>query len=177
MRLGTSMTSLLWLLRPYTTIASHSRRGAIVHWHGGLLLRNLALCIRMSISVAWGLLATIGASVIIRMTIVTTSWLRDVWDHLHSPRHYSCRATASGSIRGCGRPPKPLGELLEECATDIVGGNMNSISNSKDDQGAFRGKRKARVRSIETSTGGFLNLSNSDTSFANDRTNQNVRDQ
>jgi hypothetical protein len=143
-RLGTNMASLLRLLRTYATVAGNGWRAAIVHWYGSrLLLRDLALSIRMSIGIAWCGLPTVRAPVVIWVAIVSASWLGHVWNHLHSSRHYSRRATASRGVRRCRGSSKPLRELLKEGASDIVGGNMNGISNAEDDEGTFCRKRKA----------------------------------
>jgi hypothetical protein len=85
----------------------------------------------MAIGVSWSVVATIWAAVVVGMTITTTSWLRHVWDHLHASRNYSCWTATSGSVGRCCRSPKSLRELLKKRATDIVGGNVNSISNAK----------------------------------------------
>ena len=107
-RLRSGMASLRRLLRAHASIASNGRRCAVVHWHGGLLLRYVALSIRMSISIARSWLTTVGTAVVIWMPIVTARRLGHVWHYLHPPGNNSCRPTTSGSVSRCSRSPKPL---------------------------------------------------------------------
>jgi len=133
-RLRTSVASCLWLLWPNTSVARNNGRATVVHWHGRLLLRNLTLSIRMAVSVARGVVPTVDATVMIRVAIITTSWLGYVRYYLHSSRDYSSRTAASGSISRCCRPSKPFRKLLKERATNIVGCDVNGISNTKHDK-------------------------------------------
>lgn len=54
---------------------------------------------------------------------------------------------------------------------------MDSIGNSHHDQRTLGGRRETRVGSVQASTGRFLDLLDPGTAFANDGTNQNVRDE
>jgi hypothetical protein len=68
---------------------------------------------------------------IVRMAIISTSGLRDVWHDLHPPRNNTSRTTTPSSIGRRSRTSKSLSELLEKCATNIVCGDVNSIGYAK----------------------------------------------
>jgi hypothetical protein len=111
------------------------------------------------------------------MTILAPSWLRNVRNDLHTTWHDTGRATATSGICRGGRATESLSELLNESDGDIVGCDVNSVSNTKDHKGSLSRQRKARVRCIKTGTRGFLDFANANTRFANDGSNQDVRDE
>jgi hypothetical protein len=124
---------------------------------------------------------TVGVRVVtlegVRMTILTASRLRNVWDDLHATRHSTSRTTAAGSIsRGSGAA-KALSELLHKRHGDIVSGDVDGIRNTKDDKRPLSGEGQAGVGGIQTSTGGFLDLANATTTLTDDRTNEDMGDQ
>lgn len=54
---------------------------------------------------------------------------------------------------------------------------MNGVSDTKDDEGALGGEWKALLGCVETSAGCFLDLADSHTCFADDGTDEDVRDE
>lgn len=106
----------------------------------------------------------------VRMAILTTCWLRNVGYDLHATRNNTSRATTPGSIRRRSWASKSLSELLNEGNGNIVGCNVNSISNTEDNEGTFGRQRKASIRGIQACTRGFLDLANADTTLADNGT-------
>lgn len=110
------------------------------------------------------------------MTVLSTSRLRNIGHHLHTARNDTSRTTASGGVGRSSWSSKPLSELLDQGHSHIVGGNMHSISNTKNDKRTLSGQRKACIRGIQTRSGSFLDLANPDTALANDRTDEDMGD-
>lgn len=103
--------------------------------------------------------------------------LRNIRHDLHTAGHDTLRPTVANSISRSSGASKALGQLLDKCAANIVGGNVNSVSDTKHHERALSGKRQTRLRSIEASSGGLLDFANPHTLLADDRANQNVRDE
>lgn len=72
--------------------------------------------------------------IIIWVAILTTGWLRDIRNNLHSTWDDACRPTAPGGIRRRGRSTESLSKLLYKGLTNVVGCDMDCISNSKHNQ-------------------------------------------
>jgi hypothetical protein len=53
---------------------------------------------------------------------------------------------------------------------------MDSVGHTENNQGALARVREERVRGVQLGVGGFLNLTNADTSLANNGANKNVGD-
>lgn len=102
-----------------------------MHRYSRLLLRGLTiwLAIRHRRSVMGSIVVT---PEIVRMAIISTSGLRDVWHDLHAPRNDTSRATTPSCIGRRSRTSKSLSELLEKCATNVVCSNVNGIGYAKD---------------------------------------------
>jgi len=54
---------------------------------------------------------------------------------------------------------------------------VDSVSHTQNDERTFSRQRQARVGCIQASARGFLNLTDSDTSLADDGTDEDVRDE
>lgn len=107
----------------------------------------------------------------------TTSWLWNIGDNLHASGDYSGRTTTASRVGGRRWAPKSLSQLLDKGASNVVSGNVNRISNAKDNKRTLRGERKTRIRRVEASARGFLDLTDADTALANDGANEDVRDE
>ena len=102
-----------------------------MHRYSSLLLRGLTIW--LAIRHGWSVMGSIVVTPeIVRMAIISTSGLRDVWYYLHATRNNTSGTTTSSSIGRRSRTSKSLGELLKECATNVVCGNVNSIGYAKD---------------------------------------------
>jgi hypothetical protein len=102
------------------------------------------------------------------MTVLTTSGLWDIGHNLHTTWNGPCRSAAAGGVcRGCWSS-KALCELLNKGHSNIVRGNVNSVGNTKDDEGPLSGEGKTSIRRIEASSRGLLNFTNTATTLAND---------
>lgn len=76
--------------------------------------------------------------VVIRMAILTSSRLRHVWNDLHPTWNNARRSTTSSGIcRSCWAT-KSFSQLLNQSLPHVIGGNMNSIGDTKNDQRTFR---------------------------------------
>lgn len=71
------------------------------------------------------------------MTVLTAYRLWNIRDNLHASRHDTSRTTAACSVRGSCRPTKSLRQLLNKGLPNVVGSNMDRVSDPKDDQGSF----------------------------------------
>lgn len=120
-------------------------------------------------------MAGIVPAVILTSAVVATSWLGHVRNHLHSPRDCTGWSTTSSGVRRGGWAPEPLVQLLQERAGHIVSSNVDSIGHAHDNQRAFGRKWQYRVRGIQSSSRGFLNLFDTRATFANDATYENGR--
>lgn len=113
----------------------------------------------------------------VRMTVLAPSGLRNIGHNLHTARNRAGRAATPGRIcRSCWSS-KALCELLTKCHSNIVSRNVNSISDTKNDKGTFSGKRKAGIRSVEAGSRRILDLTDTATTFPNNRANKDVRNQ
>ncbi len=189
-------TGLQWLamgrsVRLGTAVAgSHVRRhlgsvgpsclGAVMHGHGLGWLRGLWMAVRLGIATVGRLHAGSGVrapAIVLAAPVVASGRLREIGHDLHAARHDPHRPATPGCIRRGGRATKPLVQLLEKGAADIIGGNVDRIGHAHNHQRPLRGQRQARVRGVETSTRGFLNLLDPGTALANYRADEDVGNQ
>lgn len=96
---------------------------------------------------------------------------------MHAAGDSSRRTAASSGISRGGRTAKPLGELLEKSAPDVVGRNMDGIGDAHHNKRTLGRHGEARVRGIKTGPRCLLDLLDSSTGFPDDGANQNVGDQ
>lgn len=68
------------------------------------------------------------ALVVVRMTVLSASRLRDVWDHLHAARNNARWSTTTSSICRSCRSTKPFSQLFHQCLSDVVSSDVNCIS-------------------------------------------------
>lgn len=121
--------------------------------------------------------AILVTAVVFGPAVMTRSWLRRVRNNLHASRdRTSRRSTACGIGRSCWAT-KTLIKLLEKSASDIVSGNMDSVCDTHNHERPFARHWETRVGCIQTSTRGFLDLSDASTTLTNDGADQNMRDQ
>lgn len=105
---------------------------------------------------------------------LAASGLGNVRHHLHATRNNSSGATAASSICRCSRTTESLRQLLNQGAAHVVCCDVNSISNTENDQRTLRGQRQARIRGIETSSRGLLDFADAHARFANDGADEDV---
>ena len=111
------------------------------------------------------------------MAVLSASRLRDIGYNLHTTRHDTSRSTAASGIGGCSRSTKSLSQLLYKSHGNIVSCNVHGISNTQHNKRAFSGEREAGVRSIQARTGCLLDFANTNTTFPDDRTNEDMGDE
>jgi hypothetical protein len=146
--------------------------------HGSLGNRSrsrLAVKVGNTVRTATG---AVGVGVVtlesIGMAVLTAGRLGNVRDDLHAARDSTCRTAAASSVgRGRGTAVT-LGQLLNQGGSNVIGGNVNGICDTKDDEGALCGQRKACIGSIQASTGGLLDFTNATATLSDDGTNQDV---
>ena len=108
---------------------------------------------------------------------MTTCGLRDIWHDLHATRNNASRGTtASGISRSCSAS-EAVRQLLHQGAAHVISGNVNGICDTQDDQRTLGGERETRIGSVQTSAGGFLNLTDADAGLAYYGTNKDVGDE
>ncbi len=71
------------------------------------------------------------ALVVVRMTVLSASRLRNIWDHLHAAWNNTCWSTTTSSICRSCRTTKSFSQLFHQCLSDVVGSNVNCISYAK----------------------------------------------
>ncbi len=109
-----------------------------------LLLRWLAMKIRHAVWIRWSALGLIVMTfVIVWMAILSTSWLRNVWHHLHTTWYHSSRAATSCSIRRSRRPAETFRELFDKRAGNVISRDVDGVRNTEDNQRTFGGQRQA----------------------------------
>lgn len=152
----------------------------VCHWRMVLRRQDLSgLCIGNAIGIrrlAPGLLRRVLA-ITVQETPLAARGLRCVWDDLHATRDDSGRAATASRISRCSRSAEPLRQLFNKCATDVVGCNVNGVGNTKNHEGSLGAQRQARVRRIQSSARGLLDLPDSNALLANDGPDEDVRDE
>lgn len=122
------------------------------------------------------LVVVVSAVVVVWMSPLAASRLRNVGDHLHSTWDNARWAAATRGISRRGRASKSLGQLFDKGLTNIICSNVNCISNTKYDERTFCGKGQAAIRGIETGTRSFLDLTDTNSRLSDDGSYQNVWD-
>lgn len=142
-----------------------------------VLLRCLS--VRLLHRVTWlrRALGWVRATELLRRAPLTTSRLRDVGYNLHTAGNDTGRSTTTGGISRSSWSTEAFGKLLYQSTSNIVGGNVDSISHTQDDKRSLGGQRKARIRCVQSSTRGFLDLTDSHTTLTDDGANEDVRNQ
>ena len=144
MTMGWLVGSVLWRLMWSSSSISLLRRTAIVYGRLSLLLGRLTMKIWDAIRVCRRTLwLIVMSSIVVRMTILASSRLRDVRDDLHTAGNDTSRSsTSSGIRRSCGAA-EALGQLLHERLSNVVSSNVHSICDTKNDERSFGGKGQA----------------------------------
>ena len=183
--LRASVGSLVRLHVRSRTIATGGL-GSVVHRHRRVrLLRMLRVAAVRLLAIRIGgqllgprvLASVVVVVVILTVAIVPAGRLGDVRDDLHASWNGAGRATAPGCVGRGGRPAETLVELLQEGAANIVRSNVDRIGDAHDDKRTLRRQRQTRVRGIETSTGGFLDLLDAAATLADDRADEDMGDE
>lgn len=114
------------------------RGTAIVYGRLRLLLGRLTMKIWHAIRVCRGTLwLVIVSSIIVGMAVLASGRLGHVRNNLHTARNDTSRASAPSSIRRSCWATKALGQLLHKRLSNVVGSNVHSICDTKDDQRSF----------------------------------------
>jgi hypothetical protein len=138
----------------------------------------LAVKVGDAVRVSRGSLRAVGVSLEgFRVSIRAVQGLRLVRDNLHASRNRTSRSTSARSIGGGGRSTITLGKLLHEGVGDVVGRDVNGVGDTSHNQGTLGRERKGRAGRVETGAGRVLDLTNTRASLADDRSDQDVRDQ
>jgi hypothetical protein len=80
---------------------------------------------------------------------------------------------ATGDSGSCGTAVA-LGKLLNECNSNVVSSDVHGVGNTEDDEGTLGGQRKTGVGSVQTGTGGLLDLTDTATTLSDDGADENV---
>jgi hypothetical protein len=173
-------TSSVWsrLMGGATRVGGVGSRSTVRHgWLADRGRGSLAVQIRDAVRTGLGAVRVRVVTLeCFRMTILATSWLRDVRDDLHATGNGTGRTTTTSSIGRGRRATESLRQLLAECNSNIVCRNMHGIGNTENDKGALSGQGKAGIRGVEARAGSFLDLTNTASTLADDGANENVRD-
>lgn len=168
------MAVRLGLLRASTDVGGARRTstvGALRVLHGrlALLVRSTILSSR---STSRG--GSLPAAVLIRVTHLAASVLRNVWNDLHAARDDALRTTVANGVGRSSGATEAFSQLLNKRAADVVGGDVNSVRDTEDDEGAFSREGQARLGGVEARTRCLLNLADSNTALADDGTDEDV---
>lgn len=77
---------------------------------------------------------------VLRVTILTTDRLWDIWNNLHAAWDDTCRSTTSRGVSRGSWAPESLSQLLNQGDSNIVGCDMYCVSNTQDNKGSFSRK-------------------------------------
>jgi hypothetical protein len=114
---------------------------------------------------------------VLRVRVLTSSWLGNVWLNRHAARDNVGSHTATGRILRRGGSTESLGQLLDQSLGNIVHSNVHSVSNTQNDQRTLARVGEECVRCVQLSVRCFLNLTNADTSLSDNRANKDMRDE
>lgn len=143
-----------------------------------LLLRCLSMQIRNAVRVRRSPRRCVTVStVVVRISELAAHSLRHVGNDLHTTWNHARGLPVAVCVGRCRRSAEALCELLHESLANVVGCNMDSICDSEYYERSFGGERQAGIGGVQSSAGCVLNLSNSSTTFANDRSNEKMGDQ
>lgn len=174
--------TLLWCMATMVRLMGTSTSVTVL-WRSAIVKRCLGLLLRWLTVEVWhaiwirrsSLGLVVMALVVVRMTVLTASRLRNVWHNLHPPwYHTSWTPTSSGVGRSC-RAAEPFGELFHKRTSNVVRSDVNGIGNAQNDQRAFRRQWQTRLRGIEAGSRSFLNFPNTNPRFADDGPDQDMR--
>lgn len=171
-----------WHVGGGRSITPSSLSTSKVHWDRGARmcrLRISAILRRATVSLGRHVVGSrvrTAVVVVVALTKVSAGGLRNVWDDSHATCDGS-RTAAAGSVGRGSSPAKALVELLQKGATDIVCGDVYSVSNARDDQRTLRRRGEAGVRSVQAGTRSFLDLLDARPTLPNDGADQNMGDQ
>lgn len=174
---GRSTVGLAGLMRSSARISSGVLGVRVVDW--GLRGRRGRLPVEIGDTVGVGgrALRRVRVALIgFRVAVISVKGLRLVRNDLHSTGNGSSGSTGSRGVGRRGGSSVSVGELLHERAGDVVGSDMDGISDAGHNQGALSRQRQGRAGRIKSSARSFLDLANTRAGLANDRTDQDVRD-
>ncbi len=136
MAMSWRMRSSMWLrlVRPSTSVPTLLRRSTVMY-------RSLRLLWRLPMKI-WNtvrvgrrpLRLVVVTSEIVRVSILSTCWLGHVWHDLHAARNHAGRPSTTCCISGCRWSAKSLSQLFHKCLPDVVGSNMDSVCDAKNDK-------------------------------------------
>lgn len=170
MGLGSRVATHMWLNMRSSSVG----RGRLT----AILNRDRRVGVRTGVRIVLGVRGRrqlwLGASIVLALVVVIstsiTAWrvLRAVRHNLHTARNRSGRSTASGRVRGGSRAAKTVIELLEKSAANVVSGDVDSVSDSHNNQRALTRHGQACIRCIQSCSRCVLNLSDSSAALTND---------
>lgn len=141
-----TVVRLMWASTSITVLW----RSSIVERGLGLLLRWLAMKVRHAVRICRSALGlVVVAFIVVWMTVLTASRLRNVWYNLHTTWNHTRWTSTSSSVGRSRRTAKPFSELFHKRASNVVRGDVDCIRNAKNDQGAFSRQWQARIRGVE----------------------------
>lgn len=111
------------------------------------------------------------------MAVLPASSLGDIRYDLHAARDNASWASTASSIGRGSWATKPLSQLFNQSDRNVVGCNVHSVSNTKDNKRSFGGQGQAGIRGIQPGTGSLLNFADADARLANDGANEDVGDE
>lgn len=176
-----AVTAHLWLLWTDTAVCSSSWATAISDWSNTTLYwdwsrANLWVCLLW----IWSRTAASARIVVLQVMGVAVAASRrvwDVWDNLHAAWDNASWAAAAGSVGGCGWAAETGGELLEESGGDIVGGDVDGVCDTEDDEGPLRREWEVLVGRVESCSRLLLDFLDACSSLADNGSYENIWDE
>jgi hypothetical protein len=110
----------------------------------------------------------------IGVSVLAASGLGNIGHDLHATGDSTGRATAASGVSGSCGTAVALGKLLNECNSNVVSSDVHGVGNTEDDEGTLGGQRKTGVGSVQTGTGGLLDLTDTATTLSDDGADENV---
>src|SRR6185295_13565284 len=91
------------------------------------------------------------AAEVVRVSVLASGRLGDIGLYRHATWDDICSNTATRSILRSSRTAKSLRELLDQSLCNIIYSDMDSISNTKHNEGALAGVREHGIGCIQFS--------------------------
>ena len=141
-----SSTMLLRLMRASTCIIRCLWSTAIMYWLLLLLLWRLTMQVRYTVRIGRRLVSLVCVTaVVVWMTVLSASRLRNIWNNLHASGHNTSRSAAPSGICRSSRSAKSLRQLLDKGLAYVISGYMDSVSNAKNNERPLRRQWKCRI--------------------------------
>lgn len=119
------------------SILGSTHRSTVGHGDSRMRLRMLRMtAVRLGIGVGRHVLrpSLVASGIVLAVSVVAASGVGHVWNHLHTAGDSTGRATTPSRISRCRRATKTFVELLQQCARDIVGRDVDGICDAHDDK-------------------------------------------